>query len=170
MIEAELERLSEQMQRNYLETFQEANAISQELKSLDAREVEVAKAMVVSSEALDAAKNQIKKAGEMIARDNIILSKTEPVRQAETIYLEEMTAESIQIQHSGAEMRIALEEIKSLLEKMDAFDWEELKAKAMLKAKEERNNKLSTLEVKIKSYERQSWLVIPCILSFVLLH
>jgi len=95
LIEAELERLSEQMQRNYLVTFQEAKAISQELKSLDAREAEVAKAMVVSSEALDAAKNQIKKAGEMIARDNIILSKTEPVRQAETIYLEEMTAESI---------------------------------------------------------------------------
>ena len=85
------------MQRNYLETFQEAKAISQELKSLDAHEAEVAKAMVVSSEALDAAKYQIKEAGEMITRDNIILSKTETVRQAETIYLEEMTAESIQI-------------------------------------------------------------------------
>ena len=84
MLEAELERLSGQMKRNCLETSQEAEAISQELKTLDAREAEVAKAMVVSSEALNAAKNQIKKV-EIIARANIILSKAEPVRQAETI-------------------------------------------------------------------------------------
>ena len=52
LIEAELERLSEQMQRNYLETSQETEAISQEMKSLDVREVEVTEAMVVSSEHL----------------------------------------------------------------------------------------------------------------------
>ena len=40
---------------------------------------------------------------EMIARSNIILSNSEPVRQAKTIRLEEMTAESIQIQCSRAE-------------------------------------------------------------------
>jgi len=51
--------------------------------------------MVLSSEALDAAHNQIKKVEEMITRAKLILSKFEPVRQAETIHLEEMTAESI---------------------------------------------------------------------------
>jgi len=41
MVEAELERLSEQMKKNYLETSQEAEAISRELQTLDAREVKV---------------------------------------------------------------------------------------------------------------------------------
>jgi len=103
LVKAKLKRLSEQMQRNYLETSYEAKVIFQELKSLEAREPEVAEAMVVSSKALDAEQNQIKKAEEMIARANLILSKAEPMRQAETIHLEEMNAESIQIQHSGAE-------------------------------------------------------------------
>ena len=51
--------------------------------------------MVVSSEVLDAVKNQIKKAEEMITRANLILSKIELVYQVETICLVEMTAESI---------------------------------------------------------------------------
>ena len=132
--------------------------ISQELKTLDAWEVEVSEAIVVSSEALDAAKNQIKKAEEMITRANTILSKAEPVRQAETIWLEEMAAESIQIQRSEAKKRTGLAEIKSRLEKMVAFHREELKSQTILKAEEEKRNKLSALEVKIKSYERQFWL------------
>ena len=77
---------------------------------------------MVSSEALDAAKNQIKKAEEMIARDNLILSKADPVRQAKTISLEEMIAESIQIQHSTVEKKTTLEVIKSRLEKMVVFN------------------------------------------------
>ena len=51
--------------------------------------------MVVSNEAYDAAKNQIQKAKEIIAKANIILSKAEPVSQDETSHLEEMTVESI---------------------------------------------------------------------------
>ena len=60
----------------------------------------------------------------MIARTNLILSKVEPVCQAETVRLEEMIVESIQILHSSAEKKTALEEIKSCLEKMAAFNWE----------------------------------------------
>ena len=48
-----------------------------------------------------------------------------------------------------------MEEIKSCLERMAAFNREEMKLQAMLKAEEERNNKLFALEAKIKSYERQ---------------
>jgi len=158
LVEDESERLSEQIKKKYLETsLQEAEVISQELKTSDAWEVEVLEAIVVSSEALDAAKNQIKKAEEMITRANTILSKAEPVRQAEIIWLEEMAAESIQIQHSGAKKRTGLAEIKSRLEKMAAFHREELKPQTILKAEEEKRNKLSALEVKIKSYERQFW-------------
>ena len=97
LVEAELEHLSELMKKNYLETSEEVEAISQGLKTLDAQEVEVSEAIVISGEALDAAKNQIKKAEEMIIRANIIFSKAEPMRQAETIRLEEMTTKSIQI-------------------------------------------------------------------------
>jgi len=78
--------------------------------------------MVVSSESLDVARDQIKKAKEMIAKANLILSKAEPVSQAKTIYLKEMTVKSIQIQHSSAEKRTALEEFKSHLETMTLFN------------------------------------------------
>jgi len=91
----------------------------------------------------------------MTTRANAIISRVELVRKAETARLEELTTESIQIQLSGAEKRTTLEEIKSHLEKVIAFNREELKLQAMLKAEEERNNKLSTLEAKIKSYESQ---------------
>ena len=47
-----------------------------------------------------------------------------------------------------------MEEIKFRLEKMTAFNREELKPHAILKAEEERNNKLSALEVKINFYGR----------------
>ena len=49
----------------------------------------------------------------------------------------------------------SLEELKSHLETMTAFNREELKPHALLKAEEERNSRLSALEAKIKSYERQ---------------
>jgi len=62
-----------------------------------------------------------------------------------------MAFESTQIQHSGAEKRTALEKLKSCLEIMAAFNREELKPQALLKAEEERNNRLSALETKIKS-------------------
>ena len=55
LVEAELERLSEQMQRNYLETSQEVESVYQELKSLKAWETEGVYVMVDSSEVHDAA-------------------------------------------------------------------------------------------------------------------
>ena len=67
-----------------------------------------------------------------------------------------MTAESVQIQHSGVGKRTTLAGKKSRLEKMIAFNQKELKPQAILKAEEEERNKLFALEVKIKSYERQS--------------
>ena len=111
--------------------------------------------MVVSSEALDFARSQIKKARKIIVKANFLLSKAELVSQAETIQLEEITAESIQNQHSEEEKRTALEELKSHLETMVAFNREELESQALLKAEEEKKNRLSALGAKIKSYERQ---------------
>ena len=51
--------------------------------------------MAISSEEVDFAKSQIKKAREMIAKANLLLFKVEPASHAETVRLEEITAESI---------------------------------------------------------------------------
>ena len=64
------------MKKNYLETSQEIEIVSQKLKSLEPREAEVTEAITISSEALDFAEGQIKKAQEMIANANLLLSKT----------------------------------------------------------------------------------------------
>ena len=60
-------------QKSYLETSQEIGTISQELKSLEAWEAKVTKAIVISTEVLDAARNQIKKAKKMIGKANFFL-------------------------------------------------------------------------------------------------
>ena len=61
--------------------------ISGHILGVEAREAEAIEAMSVFSEALDFAKDQIKKAREMIAKANLFLSKVESECQAETIRL-----------------------------------------------------------------------------------
>ena len=46
---------------------------------METQETEVAVAMIVSGEALNAVRDQIKKAKEMLAKANLLLSKSEPV-------------------------------------------------------------------------------------------
>ena len=106
---------------------QEIKAVCQELKFLEAREAEVTEAMAVSSKTLDFAKCQIKKAREIIAKANFLLFKAEPESQAETIRLEEITAERIHIQQSVADKRTTLDELKYRSEMTAAFNQEELK-------------------------------------------
>ena len=61
--------------------------------------------MVISSEAFDAARDQIKKEKEMNVKANLILFKAEPVSQVKAIHLEEMMTESIQIQFKAEPVR-----------------------------------------------------------------
>jgi len=77
--------------------------------------------MAISDEVLDFAKSQITKAQEMITKANLLLSKAELKSQVETIRLEEIMAERIQIQQSEAEKRTTLKELKSRLETTAAF-------------------------------------------------
>ena len=65
----------------------------------------------------------------------------------------------------GCGKRTTLEEMKSRLERMVAFNRKELKPQAMLKAEEERNKRLSAHKAKIKSYEKQSRFKTPCCLA-----
>ena len=75
LVEAEWECLTEHMMKNCLETSQEVEAISQELESLETQVVEAIEAMFVSSEALDFANDQTKRAREMIAKANLLLAQ-----------------------------------------------------------------------------------------------
>ena len=93
LVEAELECLVEQMKNNFLEMSQEVEVVSRDLKSLEAREVEAIECNVISSEALDFARDQIKRAREIIAKANLLLSKAEPECQAEIIRLEKTKVE-----------------------------------------------------------------------------
>ena len=76
-MEAELKRLAEQRKKNYLEMSQEIKVVSQKLKSLEAQKAEVTEAMTFSNEVLDVARDQIKRAKEMITNANLLLSKAE---------------------------------------------------------------------------------------------
>jgi len=149
-----LECLAEQTKKNYLETSQEVEAISQELKSIETRDAEAIEAMSVSSEALVFVKGQIKKAQEMITKANL-LSKAEPECQAEIIRLKKIKAKRLQIQQLEAEKRMALENLKSHLETtIVELNRDTLKAQVLMKSEEERKTKMPALEAKIKSYER----------------
>ena len=139
-MEVELERLVEQMKKNYLEIAQEVEVVSRELKSLEARDAKAIEAMSISNEALAFAKDQIKRVRKMIAKANFLLFKSELECQAETIWLEKIRVERLQIQQSEAEKRMVLEELKSRVDTMTAeFKRDALKAQALLKAEDERD-------------------------------
>jgi len=70
----------------------------QSLKFLEAQDAKAIEAISVSGEALDSAKNQIKKVREIIAKANLLLSKAELECQAETIRLEKINTERLRIQ------------------------------------------------------------------------
>ena len=91
----------------------------------------------------------------MIKRANFLLSKVELVRAAETAQLELLTTKSTQVHQLEAEKRATLAEIHSRLAQMTAFNWEELTSQALARVEENKRHKLSTLEEKLASYERQ---------------
>ena len=114
----------------------------------------------------------------MIAKANLLLSKVKPEFQAETIRLEKIKAERLQIQQLEAEKRMAPENLKSRLETMTAeFNWDTLKAHALMKAEEcalmkaeeEKKIRMSAFEAKIKSYERHPWFATPCIFFMLII-
>ena len=101
-MEAELVRLVKLTKKNYLEMAQEVEVVSQELKSIKARDSEAIEVIHISSETFDSAKDQIKKAREMIAKANPLLSKAALECKVETIRLEKIKSQRLQIQQSKA--------------------------------------------------------------------
>ena len=90
----------------------------------------------------------------MIARANILLSKFESVRETETNQLERMTARSIQVQQLETAKRLALEQVQFCLAEVVVLGEKELKSQAVFRAEGNKINKLSTLQAKHKSYEK----------------
>ena len=66
------------MQKDYLETSKEAEIMSQELEYLIVAELEVADAIKISNQALNAATDQIRQSEKMMARAEVLFSKIEP--------------------------------------------------------------------------------------------
>jgi len=67
-----------------------------------------------------------------------------------------MTDGSIQVQQLKEEKRSALEQVQSHLGEVAVLGREELKPQAILRAEENKRNKLSTIVVKLESYGRQT--------------
>ena len=91
----------------------------------------------------------------MIKRANFLISKTGLVRAEETAQLEQLSAQSDQVLKLEAEKKAAIAETQAHLAQLMAFNQEDLKSQALAKAEENRKQKLSFLENKLISYERQ---------------
>ena len=85
------------MQKAHLETQEAAEAVSLDLKSLEARKVEIGDAIDGSNNALLNVENKIEKAKVMIKRANLLLSRAEPLRLEEIARLEQLKAQNDEV-------------------------------------------------------------------------
>jgi len=81
------------MQKAYLEAQEAAKAVFSDLKSLEARKVEIGDAIDASNNAFLDAEDKIEKVKEMIKRVNLLLSKAELVHLEEIDRLEQLRAQ-----------------------------------------------------------------------------
>ena len=144
------------MQKAHLETQEATEAVSLDLKSLEARKVEIGDVIDASKSALLDIEDKIKKAKEIIKRANLLLSEAKPVDLEEIARLEQLNAQNDEVRQQELAKRATLAEIEARLSQMANFNEAELRSQAFIRAVEERKTKLSTLEEHIKSYETQS--------------
>ena len=141
------------MHEAHLAAQEAAKAISSDLKSLEMRRVELGDAIDASNSALLDAKDKIEKAKEMIRKANLLLFKTEPMRLEEIAQLEQLKAQNDEVLRQELAQRATLVEIEARLSQTSSFNEAELRSQALIRAVEERKNRLATLEERIKSYE-----------------
>jgi len=96
-VDEELKHLTAQMQKAHLETQEAAEVVSLDLKSLEARKVEIGDAIDASHSALLNVEDKIEKAKEMIKRVNLLLSKAELVRLEEIAQLEQFNTQNDEV-------------------------------------------------------------------------
>ena len=92
----------------------------------------------------------------MIRKANLLLSKAEPVRLEKIAQLEQLKARNDEVLRQELAQRATLVEIEARLSKTVSFNEAELRSQALIRAAEERKNRLATLEERIKSYEAPS--------------
>ena len=100
------------MQKAHLET-QEANeAVSSDLKSQEARKVEIGDAIDTSNSAILDVEDKIEKAKEMIKRANLLLFKAELVCLEEIAWLEQLNDQNNEVLQQEMAKRATLTEIE----------------------------------------------------------
>ena len=91
----------------------------------------------------------------MITRANFLFSKVGSMRAKEIAQLEQLNAERNQVLKLEAEKKAALAETQVRLAQMAAFNQEDLKLQALVRGEENKRQRLSTFENKLRSYKRQ---------------
>jgi len=151
-----LAHLTDQMHKAHLATQEAAKAISSDLKSLEIRKVELEDAIDASNSALLDVEDKIEKAKKMIKKAYLLLSKAKLVRLEEIARLEQLKAQNDEVLQQEITQRATLAEIEARLSQTASFNEAELWLQALIRAAEERKNRLATLEEWIKSYEAPS--------------
>jgi len=148
------------MREAHLATQEAAKAISSDLKFLEMRRVELRDAIDASTSAFLDAEDKIEKAKEMIRKANLLLFKFEPVRLEEIARLEQLKAQNDKVLRQELAQRATLVEIEARLAQTVSFNEAELRSQTLIRAAEERKNRMAILEERIKSYEAPSYLII----------
>jgi len=128
-------------------------AISSDLKSLEIRQAEVGNAINASTSALLDAEDKIGKARQMIRKENLLLSKAEPVLLEEAARLEQLKAQSDELSRQGLSQRATLAEVEARLAQAMDFNEAELRSQELAQAADDRRTRLASLEERIRSYD-----------------
>ena len=155
-VNEQLAHLAAEIHEAHLTAQEAAKAISSDLKSLEMRRVELGDAIDASNSAFLDAEDKIEKAKEMIRKANLLLSKAEPVRLEEIARLEQLKAQNDEVLQQELAQRATLAETEAHLSQTTSFNEVKLRSQALIRAAEERKNRLATLEERIKSYEAPS--------------
>ena len=92
----------------------------------------------------------------MIRKENLLLSKAEPVRLEETARLEQLKDQSDELSRQESAQRAILVEVEARLAQTASFNEAELSSQSLVRAADNRKTRLAILEGRIKSYEAPS--------------
>jgi len=153
LVDEQFVRLVAQMHEARISAQEATKAISSDLKSLEIRQAEVGNAINASTSALLDAEDKIGKARQMIRKENLLLSKAEPVLLEEAARLEQLKAQSDELSRQGLSQRATLAEVEARLAQAMDFNEAELRSQALAQAADDRRTRLASLEERIRSYD-----------------
>ena len=143
-VKEEVQRLSEHMQKTYVETQHELEAESQELKSLEAENIKIVDAINASNNELADANEQLEKAEAMIKGPTSYIQSWASACGEDC---QARTAECLKRSDPQAKKKAVIAEAQARLAQLAAVNHENLKSQALARAEENRKQKLSFLEI-----------------------